>query len=440
MGEGARVFAIENGMATLGNECLVSKNARDRFLRWQDDLNRAEGKAQEVKLGGTYGYEVATRNPQRSIHRDHAAAVMAGTWNEGQPDSPYAGTPGTPIPDGLSADPLPSYFKVASPSGPVGRSPLNHSPDRTKVTTMPYSVREGVAAPRTAGHTKNSDVATPVTSRGQILTVQDAKAAPIVAQTQTYRDAVIGHTRRPKQADSIQNESPSDEKSHISFAETAKRRRSSGTNSDELKRRPGRLPFRTDRPEEELDDVITDTIGAIAIDEKGHIAAGSSSGGIGMKHQGRLGPAALVGIGTAVVPTAADDEDGVTVAAVTSGTGEHMATTMASQRCAERIYRGTRRAAGGGDVQDDDEDAIMESFITEDFMDHPGVRNCHSAGAIGVMVIKKMRSGYYFYFAHNTDSFALASYGGAEKEPLCTMSRLSKGAKIAKGGRKIRFD
>ncbi|KAL9038813.1 MAG: hypothetical protein Q9180_002903, partial [Flavoplaca navasiana] len=42
-----------------------------------------------------------------------------------------------------------------------------------------------------------------------------------------------------------------------------------------------------------LHDDITDTVGAIAVDCLGNIAAGSSSGGIGMKHRGRIGPAAL---------------------------------------------------------------------------------------------------------------------------------------------------
>lgn len=195
------------------------------------------------------------------------------------------------------------------------------------------------------------------------------------------------------------------------------------------------FPFRNSN-----EDLVTDTIGAIAIDEKGQIAAGSSSGGIGMKHRGRLGPAALVGVGTAVVPSNDDDEDKVAVAAVTSGTGEHMATTLASQRCAERIYYGTRRGPKGTDVEEEDEDAIMESFILHDFMKHPGVLGCHSMGAVGVMVVKKTRRGYYLYFAHNTDSFALASMGGQEKQPSCAMSRLADGAKIAKGGRKIRLD
>ncbi|KAM0648596.1 hypothetical protein ACHAO3_006587 [Verticillium nonalfalfae] len=184
-------------------------------------------------------------------------------------------------------------------------------------------------------------------------------------------------------------------------------------------------------------DMITDTIGAIAIDDAGHIAAGSSSGGIGMKHCGRLGPAALVGIGTAVVPSDPSDPEGISVATVTSGTGEHMATTMASQRCAERIYSGTRRGVHGRDVQEDDEDLIMESFISNDFMGHPGVRNCNSVGAIGVMTVKKTRTGYYLYFAHNTDSFALASMGGADKEPQCVMSRLGNTEQVTRGARKI---
>lgn len=187
-------------------------------------------------------------------------------------------------------------------------------------------------------------------------------------------------------------------------------------------------------------DLITDTVGAIAIDDQGRIAAGSSSGGIGMKHRGRLGPAALVGIGTAVVPVDAADPDGVCVATVTSGTGEHMATTMASQRCAERIYSNTRRGPAGQDIVEYDEDQIMESFVTHDFMGHPGVINCNSVGAIGVMTVKKTKSGYYLYFAHNTDSFALASMGGSDKEPQCVMSRLGNGKQVTRGARKIRLD
>lgn len=91
------------------------------------------------------------------------------------------------------------------------------------------------------------------------------------------------------------------------------------------------------------EDDITDTVGAIAIDTNGDIAAGSSSGGIAMKHIGRVGPAALAGIGTCVIPSDSEDEDDTSVATVTSGTGEHMATTMIARVCAERIYMGVKR-------------------------------------------------------------------------------------------------
>ncbi|KAK2071960.1 hypothetical protein P8C59_006341 [Phyllachora maydis] len=190
-------------------------------------------------------------------------------------------------------------------------------------------------------------------------------------------------------------------------------------------------------PDDADTDRITDTVGAIAIDSQGNIAAGSSSGGIGMKHGGRIGPAALVGIGTAVIPEDPADDEARSVAAVTSGTGEHMATSLASARCAERLFHGARRGAGGRHIDEDDDRALMEAFVIDDFMGHPGVRNQTSPGAIGVMAVKKCRAGIYFYFAHNTDSFALASMTATEREPVCVMSRLGQSGDVAQGARKI---
>ncbi|KAF4466054.1 asparaginase [Fusarium albosuccineum] len=455
VGEGARSFAEEHGLSTYPNEYMVSKNARDRFLRWQEDLKRAETKAKEPKASSASEasetslgclpcqYDTApSPKPQQSFPRDHKAAIMAGTWNEGQPDSPYTGTPSQETTTTSTDSPIvTSYFRAMGASAPtVSRSSARATPDRltpsyagvmsgaqgatpSTFRSKPQSRKPGspsqgnvkgdkFAPPekltstssyqKRSGPTSNRDGSTSPHTRAKALGIEDGEADE---QSPAGRRGV----KRPR--------SPNERAQHHSEPEEDSFRSGDGS-----------------------EDYVTDTIGAIAIDERGHIAAGSSSGGIGMKHRGRLGPAALVGVGTAVVPCAEDDEDEVTVAAVTSGTGEHMATTMASQRCAERIYHGTRRGRGGIDIQDYDEDAIMGSFITDDFMNHPGVKNCHSAGAIGVMAVKKTQTGYYFYFAHNTDSFALASMGGSERLPVCTMSRLSEGAKIAKGGRKVRFD
>jgi taspase, threonine aspartase, 1 len=117
----------------------------------------------------------------------------------------------------------------------------------------------------------------------------------------------------------------------------------------------------------ESKDHITDTVGAIAVDCYGNIAAGSSSGGIGMKHRGRIGPAALVGVGTTVIPVDPEDPDRTCVATVTSGTGEHMTTTMAASICASRVYFSQRKGEGGI-LEEVSEDEAVKAMIEEDFM------------------------------------------------------------------------
>lgn len=112
-------------------------------------------------------------------------------------------------------------------------------------------------------------------------------------------------------------------------------------------------------------DMITDTVGAIAIDMFGNIAAGSSSGGIGMKHQGRVGPAALIGIGTHVIPVDPTDPEKTTVAAVTSGTGEHIASTFGASTCANRVYFSQRRDHAGSFTDVSDEEAISMMIKNE---------------------------------------------------------------------------
>ncbi|CAI4218113.1 unnamed protein product [Parascedosporium putredinis] len=191
---------------------------------------------------------------------------------------------------------------------------------------------------------------------------------------------------------------------------------------------------------EQAKDSISDTVGAIAIDSMGRIAAGSSSGGIGMKHRGRVGPAALVRVGSAVIPAHPKDPLGVSVAAVASGTGEHIATTMASQRCAERLIRGSRQGEFGEDLYDGDDHDVLHAFIQEDFMKHPGVQGMTTAGALGIIAVKMSKTAYYFYFGHNTESFALATMGSTDREPQCLMSRLNPDGdtKISVGARRIK--
>jgi len=101
-----------------------------------------------------------------------------------------------------------------------------------------------------------------------------------------------------------------------------------------------------------------------------------------------------------------------------------MATTMAATVAADRLYHGVRKTRGGI-VEKAEDDEIIHAVVDQEFMGkleasdavdarsanilelpgHPSVKNSISAGAIGILGVKKTRDGVYLYFAHNTDSF-----------------------------------
>lgn len=429
VGQGATDFAWEQGIPVVPHDMIVSRNARDRYVRWKDDLRRAEGgrmtPGSNSHMASSQGgddqimdeeYEERVRSKQR---RDHTNAILNGTWNEGQPDSPQLSPPARDVyPQDLrypasrrSLSPSPkygdqSYPTIDSPSRSFNRTaPSPSSPSkRTRYVSDTQAVPHSLLGSGSSGIDINNKTSLDAgATMGEVPLPaherpgsSDGPASPADGLNSTF---IV-----PPLAFSQEGTAESPSKSYLSRAD---------------------------------EDLITDTVGAIAIDMFGHIAAGSSSGGIGMKHRGRVGPAALVGIGTAVIPADMEDEERTCVAAVTSGTGEHMATSMASQKCAERLYHNTRRAVGGADIAATEEEA-MASFVQSDFMGHPGVRESNSAGAIGVMAVKKTSYGYLLQFAHNTDSFALASMHSNEKDPKCVMSRMGEHGGVVQGGRMIR--
>ncbi|KAI0130331.1 threonine aspartase [Xylariales sp. AK1849] len=418
VGKGAKDFAWENGMPLVPNDWLVSKNAKDRFVRWKEDLDRASARgpptpnaAQRLPIPE---YRDETR---QKTQRDHHNAILMGTWNEGQPDSPAnpatplenAGSPGTTGSSTKSNSPLPNSSSSPRPTlrDSTGRSPL--------------SFLGSLTSPRTAPNIGSSRTGSPVSKKPRFHASEDGiprnsdDGKPDEIETSDRASSLIS-TPTPMATTYLTMLASQIDSSYIDSSST-------------------------DVAHSDDEDRITDTVGAIAIDQWGNMAAGSSSGGIGMKHRGRVGPAALVGVGTAIIPADPHDDDQVVVGAVTSGTGEHMATTMASQKCAERLYHGTRRGEGGLDITEAEESVVMESFIVKDFQNHPGVLNSSSASAIGAMAIKQTRNGYYLYFAHNTDSFALASMCSGDRQPHCVMSRLKEGSTgVAQGARKIRTE
>lgn len=394
VGPGATEYAYDKGVTVLPNDFLVSNSSRERWLRWKQDLQAANEKQIRDLESGQLRYA------------DYDAITHTG----GTPAAfspPQFSPPQSPS---AIAHAAPLLAQTATPTRTLAASTadLLPTPNYDARSDLYFNGSEGVRpappAPSRASSTNGVRQTTYFTDAG--IKIDDGTQWTAKRQrVDGAVDGVTSHSAKPRGLDRRLDSSISDER---------------------------------DATHTLMPDHITDTVGAIAVDCFGNIAAGSSSGGIGMKHRGRTGPAALVGIGTAVMPVNPLDRDRVSVATVTSGTGEHMATTMAAATCADRIYSAVRKIPGGGLVNCTEEEA-MKGMIKEEFMNHPGVKSSHCAGAIGIMAVKKTKDGIFLYFGHNTDSFAIASMHSEEKKPVCTMSRNTGNAAVAQGGRSAKY-
>jgi len=93
------------------------------------------------------------------------------------------------------------------------------------------------------------------------------------------------------------------------------------------------------------EDVKYGTIGAVAVDRQGHVAAATSTGGLTAKQWGRIGDSPLIGAGTY-----ADDSAAVSA----TGSGEYFIRTVAAHSVAVRIR------LGGESIQQAIDDVLAE--------------------------------------------------------------------------------
>jgi beta-aspartyl-peptidase (threonine type) len=102
-------------------------------------------------------------------------------------------------------------------------------------------------------------------------------------------------------------------------------------------------------------DVKYGTVGAVALDVHGHVAAATSTGGLTGKRWGRIGDCPVIGAGTY-----ADDRAG---AVSCTGAGEYfLRAAVAHEICAQLRFR---RAATGAEPGHDEVQAIADGVLAE---------------------------------------------------------------------------
>ena len=404
VGAGATDFAAEKGVPVLPPDSLVSVSAHDRYQRWRADIertymkssnqthNKLEPRARSAQGSGQENQhdalETVLNVPQTN---DPSLRQLAPFWNESQPYSPRSSPAASPdfgkkldILSEAGVHDLPrdhlrtatewklvaNDLKLQYPAdrlidltSPAGRDHIIQLLHNHKTFVDSHGTRSGEQGNDGQGYSDVGDTddddnhsfidydpswadsqRIPERSRHNVSTVS------MDGEDCLLGEPLLSVIRRPHNSTprSVGPWPPPEELIDTDSGGMRTAPHSSGVG-------------------QRVEDDITDTVGAIAIDCFGNIAAGSSSGGIGMKHSGRVGPAALVGIGTAVIPIEPEDPDKTSVAIVTSGTGEHMATTMAAHSCANRVYSSERRNKQGGNESTDDDGAI-KAFVERDFM------------------------------------------------------------------------
>ncbi|KAF6228918.1 hypothetical protein HO133_007030 [Letharia lupina] len=406
VGQGATDFAYDLGMPVVNADYLVSAAAAERYARWKIDLRKSRRTGESES--DFESDAPISKDESRKVGHEHDSHNMdlAPCWNESQPYSPRLGATVPPYSE--------ASYTLDSMAQPA---------KKRHVWSSNEPGNDGQFSIKT--HVDDNDSGDSFIDENPYWLQSQGKRSPKPRTSSSMAAEVDESTDDGSRRLPVTPTPPPPTRSHSPrFYDNTK-----SEDHDEMMERTASM---TSRP-----DDITDTVGAIAIDCHGHIAAGSSSGGIGMKHKGRVGPAALVGIGTAVIPVEPEDKDKTSVATVTSGTGEHMATTMAAGTCASRLYSSSKRGRKGGSESTDDDNA-MRAFVERDFMGHPSVKQSHSAGAIGILGVKKTVDGAYLYFAHNTDSFAVASMGTNDKDPRSVMSRGKGDSQVVHGARLIK--
>ncbi|XP_078412589.1 threonine aspartase 1 isoform X1 [Cetorhinus maximus] len=168
-----------------------------------------------------------------------------------------------------------------------------------------------------------------------------------------------------------------------------------------------------------------DTVGAVVVDHEGNVAAAVSSGGLAMKHPGRVGQAAVYGCGCWAENTSGPNVYSTAVS--TSGCGEHLVRTMLARECSVALQA------------EDAHQALLET-MQKKFVRSPFLAREDSVLG-GVIVLRCCRCSLEsesslntqallveFLWSHTTESMCVGYMSTQDGKAKTHISRLPPGA------------
>ncbi|OAD58864.1 Threonine aspartase 1 [Eufriesea mexicana] len=150
-----------------------------------------------------------------------------------------------------------------------------------------------------------------------------------------------------------------------------------------------------------------DTVGAICVDKEGNIAGACSSGGIILKHPGRVGQAGMWGCGTWA------HKNKYSIGTSTSGCGEHLIRTLLARTVAEAISDSSCPITN-----------LYHSMKT-DFIDSKFLYDLEQklGGVIAIRYAPQEGLGD-FLWSHSTNSMIIGYMNSNEQTPMSHMAVL----------------
>ncbi|XP_041469207.1 threonine aspartase 1-like [Lytechinus variegatus] len=164
-------------------------------------------------------------------------------------------------------------------------------------------------------------------------------------------------------------------------------------------------------------DTMLDTVGAVCVDSRGQIASAVSSGGIALKHPGRVGHAMFIGCGC-WAQSHTQTSSSASVGCSTSGSGEQLLRCNLARTCCEGL------------LHSEDPTSSLGSTFQGQYLKSPLLPDdaARLGGAIAVRYNHTDRAAEILW-THSTDSLCLGYMDTTQIKAKMVISRLPTGAK-----------